>query len=76
MQGFLDEYKSRSRGLHCFDITTHWLLVFGMQIKLAAIAAFTYLVANKSRLHLQARWAASAFKQCWPLIVSPFIFQT
>lgn len=26
MQDFLDEYKSRSRGLQCFDITTRWLL--------------------------------------------------
>lgn len=26
MQDFLDEYKSRSRGVQRFDITTRWLL--------------------------------------------------
>lgn len=72
MQDFLDEYESRSRGVQRFDIATRWL--FGMQIQLPAFAAFSCLVADKSRSHSAAPGAASAFKQRWPLGASAFIY--
>ncbi len=75
LQDFLDEYKSRSRGLQCFDITTRWLLEC-LECKYSCLLWLHLVVwwPIKAGLHSQARWAASAFKQCWPLSASPFIY--
>lgn len=71
---FLMNSKVDQKGLQRFDITTRWLLE-RLECKYSRLLVRRLVVwwTIKAGCIQEARRAAGAFKQCWPMDTSPFI---